>query len=70
MSRTVESIEIYRAANQLIERFGDNAGLETAQLADAALDQGDRFNFNLWTRINTAVLQLQRVHPKRGEVDY
>jgi hypothetical protein len=49
MPRTVENIEIYRAANQLIKRFGENAGLETAQRADAALDKGDRYNFNLWT---------------------
>jgi hypothetical protein len=31
MPRVAESIEIYRAADQLIGQFGDNAGLETAQ---------------------------------------
>lgn len=64
MPRTVENIEIYRAASQLIGRFGKDAGLETALRADAALELGDRYNFNLWTRINTAVLELLAKGPK------
>lgn len=58
MPRTVENIEIWRAAHQMIGRFGEDADLETALRADAALEQGDRFNFNIWTRIHSAVLAL------------
>jgi hypothetical protein len=34
-----------------------------AQRADAAYEQGDLFNFNLWTRITKAVQVLQRTGP-------
>lgn len=66
MPRVVKNIEIYRAANQLIGRFGENAELETAHRADAALEQGDRFNFNRWSRINTAVVEQLAKRPKDG----
>ena len=63
MPRKVENIEIWRGANQLIKRYGENAGLEAAQRADAALELGDRFNFNIWTRIVNAIGQLQQPKP-------
>jgi hypothetical protein len=34
-----------------------------AQRADAAYEQGDIFNFNLWTRIMGAVQALLRTRP-------
>jgi len=57
MTRHVEEIEVWRAANQLIKRFQDPE-IEAAQRADAAWSSGDMFNFDLWTRINAAVKQL------------
>lgn len=41
--------------------------MEAAQRADAAYDQGDMFTFDLWTRINRAVLELERTKPAVGE---
>ena len=67
MPQKVENIEIWRGANQLIKRYGENAGLESSLCADAALEQGDLFNFNVWTRINTAVLQLLATKPNDGQ---
>ena len=69
MPRKVENIEIWRAANQLVKRFGEDAGLEAALRADAALELGDRFNFNLWTQINGAVSGLQRQNQKKRDKD-
>lgn len=66
--RAIENIEIWRAANQLIKRFGEDAGLEAAVRADAALELGDRDNFNLWTRINNAVNDLLKRNQKEPPV--
>jgi hypothetical protein len=55
--RKVSELEVWRAANQLIQRFQDPE-MEAAQRADTAYRAGDMFNFDLWTRINTAVQQL------------
>jgi hypothetical protein len=57
LMRKVTDVEVWRAANQLITRFQDPE-MEAAQRADAAYAAGDMFNFDLWTRINTAVQQL------------
>jgi len=67
MARTVEPIGIWRAANQLIKQFPEDPALEAAQRADAAYEQGDMFNFNLWTRINKVVLKLKRTKPDTQE---
>ena len=56
----MEEIEIWRAANQLLARYREGAAMEAAQCADSAYEAADLFNFNLWTRITTAVEQLQR----------
>ncbi len=37
----ISDLEIYRAANQLVKRFGEAAGFETAQRVDAMLEAGD-----------------------------
>lgn len=55
--REVTDIEIWRAANQLIQRFQDPE-MEAGLRADRAYKAGDMFNFDLWTRINAAVHQL------------
>ena len=60
-------MEVWRAANQLMKQFPDDPSMEAAQRPDAAYEQGDMFNFDLWTRINRAVLELERTKPAEGE---
>ena len=60
--REVTDIEIWRAANQLIQRFQDPE-MEAAQRADAAYVAGDMDNFDLWRRINSAVIKLLQPPP-------
>jgi hypothetical protein len=37
--------------------------MEAAQRADTAYERGDMFNFDVWTRINKAVQELERTNP-------
>jgi hypothetical protein len=57
----------WRAANQLIRQFPADPSMEAARRAHAAQAIGDMFNFDLWTRINKAVLALERQGPKDGD---
>ncbi len=36
----IEEIEVWRAANQLIQRYGEDAEFEAAMRADAMIEQG------------------------------
>ena len=63
----VEEIEIYRAANQIIQRHGTDAGFEAAMRADAMIKAGDPEGLAVWKRILKAVDELQRDEPGQGE---
>ncbi len=52
-------IDLWRAATALIDRYGDEAGIETAKRADDMLEQGDMEGKVVWLRILEAVEQLQ-----------
>jgi hypothetical protein len=53
-------IEIWRASNQMIEMFGEDAALKAALRADALLEQGDTEDFFAWKRITRAIDDLSR----------
>jgi len=55
----VSDLDIYRAANLLIKRHGDNAELEAARHIDRLLDHGDRDGQFVWFRIKRAISVLQ-----------
>ena len=57
--RRLAEIDVFRAANMLIQRHGDGAELEASRLADAMLDRGDLAGQAVWLRIRRAVVQLQ-----------
>jgi hypothetical protein len=59
----VSDLEVWRAANRLIKQFPIDPAMEAAQRADHAYEQGDMSKFNLWTRINKAVRELERTKP-------
>jgi hypothetical protein len=55
----VPDIDIYRAANILIERYGDNAVIEAAKRLDTMLERGDLAGRDVWRRIRQAIDDLQ-----------
>ena len=64
----ITDLEIYRAANQLVKRYGQDAEFEAAMRADAMIEQGHPEGLAVWTRILRAVEGLQRAKPSSGEV--
>lgn len=47
------------AAKLLVDRYGDEAGIEAAKRADDMLEQGDMEGKAVWQRILAAVPELQ-----------
>lgn len=59
----VADIDIYRAANILIEQHGVTAHIAAAQRIDELDGQGDLDGVAVWRRIKRAVQELQRMEP-------
>ena len=51
-------LDIYRAANELIEQHGDDAPIRAAMRADAMLQKGDVDGCAAWKRILKAIDEL------------
>ena len=64
----ISDLEIYRAANQLVRRYGEDASFEAATCVDEMLDEGDMDGCAVWKRILRAVEDLQRAKPSSSEV--
>ncbi len=60
-------LDIYRSANLLIKRHGQDAPIEAAMRADAMLEKGDLGGYAAWKRILRAVEELLRVELTEGE---
>jgi len=54
--RAVSEIEIYRAANLLIERHGTDAVVEAGRLVDLMLGRGDMEGRQVWLRVRRAIV--------------
>jgi hypothetical protein len=52
--------DVWRAANEMIEMFGDDAPIRAAMQADAALDVGDTADYRFWKRVVNSLNDLQR----------
>ena len=63
----MERIDIYRSANLLIKKHGDDAVIEAAMRADSMLDKGDLDGARVWKAIVKAIEELQRGERKEGE---
>ncbi len=61
----LSDLEIYRAAQATISRYGD--GLHAAQRADELLAAGDMEGRRVWHRIEDAINELQRTAPGTGD---
>ena len=55
----ISDLDIWRAANLLIQKHGADAELEAAKRADLMLARGDDEGRILWRRITRAVEALQ-----------
>ncbi len=62
----IEPTDIWRAANMMIEMFGEDATLRAAMRADALLEQGDTEGFFVWKRIARAIDDLSRTEQWPG----
>jgi hypothetical protein len=55
----ISNLDIYRAANLLIERHGADAVIEAARMIDRMLDLSDPEARSVWKRIKRAIEALQ-----------
>ncbi len=63
----IPDLDIYRSANVLVKRHGQDAPIQAAMKADAMLEKGDLGGYGVWKRILRAVEELQGTVPKPGE---
>ncbi len=63
----IPDLDIYRSAQVLVKRHGQNAPIEAAMRADAMLEIGDLGGYAAWRQILRAVGELQGTAPKPGE---
>ena len=61
-------LDIYRSANALVKRHGQDAPIHAAMRADAMLDKGDLDGYAVWRRVLRAVEELRRAAPKPGKM--
>ena len=62
----MDEMEIHRAANQLVKRYGEDAEFEAAKRADAMIERGDPEGLAVWKRILKAVDELLAQAPPKG----
>ncbi len=63
----IPDLDIYRSANVIVKRHGQDAPIEAAMRADAMLETGNLGGYAVWRRILRVVGVLQGTVPKLGE---
>ena len=63
----IDNLDIYRAANLLVERHGPDVAIGAARRADELLAAGNPEGNAIWKRILQAVNELARTKPAEGE---
>ncbi len=56
-------LDIWRSAQALVKRHGQDAPIQAAMRADAMLEAGDLDAYAVWKRILRAVAEPQRTTP-------
>ena len=59
-------LDLWRAAQITVKRYGNGATIEAAMRADEFLDQGILDGQRLWIRIMRTIGELQRERPRGG----
>ncbi len=62
------NLDIFRSANVLVKRHGEDAPIHAAMRADELLEAGDLDGYAAWRRVLRAVGELRRAAPKPGEM--
>jgi triphosphoribosyl-dephospho-CoA synthetase len=63
----IANLDIWRAAQLLVKRHGNDAAIEAGMRADELLPEGDVDGAATWWAIIRAVEVLQRTSPRVGE---
>ncbi len=63
----IPDLDIYRSAQVLVKRHGQDAPIEAAMRVDAMLEAGDLEGYAVWKRILRVVKELQWTVPKPDE---
>jgi hypothetical protein len=56
---TMENIDVYKNARNLIREFGNAASVEAAMRSDGMLDCGDPYAAGQWNKVMQAIKFLQ-----------
>ena len=59
----IPEIDIWRVANLMLKRYGDQAEVESARRADELWEDGDAAGVAVWRRVMGAIRQLVNVRP-------
>ena len=62
----IPELDIYRSAQVLVKRHGEDTPIKAAMRADAMLEARDLDGYAVWKRILRAVGELQGMAPGRG----
>ena len=62
----IPEIDIFRVANLLVKRHGQDASIHAAMQADELLEKGDLDGYAMWKRILRTVGELQGTEPGPG----
>lgn len=54
----ISDLDIWRAANLIINQYGVDAEIEAARKADLMLERGDRDGQLVWMRVTRAIVAL------------
>ena len=60
----IPEIDIWRVADLMLERYGDEADIESAIRAEELADAGDWAGEAVWRRIIDAIGQLENTTPR------
>jgi hypothetical protein len=67
VTNLISDPDIWRAAQLMIKRHGEDAAIAAAQRADELFNENDFDGAAVWRRILHAVEELQRATPRVGE---
>jgi hypothetical protein len=59
----IPEIDIWRVANLMLKRYGDEADIESAIRAEELAEAGDHNDAAVWRRVIDAVAQLENTTP-------
>ena len=59
----IPEIDIWRIANLMLRRYGDDADIESAIRAEELFEEGDHNGAAVWRRVIDAIAQLLNTTP-------